>query len=114
MWLVRAVNSDYAQLHTAVIGDCLMTTSTGFTPFATLHVQVQPNPFSHQTHFVFSNTEHEQVQLTVTDLKGQVLYQSAPTRGNEILLRRDDLAAGVYFYQVKSATKINGGKLVVQ
>ncbi len=79
-----------------------------------LAVQIRPNPMGESAQFVFSGTDaNGPVLLQLFDPAGK-LVRTLETREGQLVLERDDLAAGFYFFRCQSRSGgWVGGKLVV-
>lgn len=60
---------------------------------------VGPNPFSDFTRISFENKEEEEYQLIITDMHGRKVTEMMTT-GNEFIIRRDELGAGVFIVDI--------------
>ena len=84
----------------------------GFTVSA-----AQPNPFTGQATFTYALPQAQHVTVRVYDVTGRVVatlvdaFQAASTYA--ITFDGDGLAAGMYFYQVQSATQARTGQMVL-
>lgn len=79
-------------------------------------VKVFPNPFSTQATFEIETEEYYQnLTLTVYNVMGQAVKTIQSNGENRIILDRNGLNSGVYFYQIQSEGLIlDSGKLMVQ
>lgn len=80
-------------------------------------VNVFPNPFSNQTTFEITSKEqdYKNLVLIITDLTGKVIKTIKSGEINRIYLERDDLASGIYFYQLFSEGQLlDNGKIIAQ
>lgn len=62
-------------------------------------VQIAPNPFNEQAALEISGTDIQDGQLTLLDVQGRVV-RTVTFTGNRVVLLRQGLAAGMYFYQI--------------
>lgn len=78
-----------------------------------ISVSVFPNPFSVQTTFSLSNSV-ENAHLRIYSVSGQEV-KNISFSGRQLIVDRDVLSAGIYFYQVLSEnTLLHAGKLIIQ
>ncbi len=56
---------------------------------------IGPNPFSDFTRIAFENDDDEEYRLLVSDMQGRIVLEMMTT-GNEFLIRREELGAGIY------------------
>jgi len=77
-------------------------------------IEVYPNPFSDYTDFVWDYIEGNNYQFTLLDTYGRVVHMD-DTPKDSYRFYRNDLAAGVYYYEISSDEGYSKmGKLVVQ
>lgn len=80
-------------------------------------MQNHPNPFNSSTVIRFNLDSEQQVDFALYNLKGQLVQSRTLGRlkagANEIQLSADDLASGVYFYQIKSGTQVAVKRLTI-
>lgn len=80
-----------------------------------VNVKVYPNPFSESTIIEVEGAKYDNLELNVFDVTGKVVVQKRISSANKVELLRGNLRTGVYFYQLKSATKIiSTGKIMAQ
>gem|GEM_PF-2159374 len=86
-----------------------------FSPAVTLNTACYPNPFHSEAYLTFSNPEHETFILSITDGQGRMVKPFSNTSADRIIINREDLSNGMYFYELKNAngTKYGTGKLVI-
>lgn len=76
-------------------------------------VSVHPNPISSQAIFSFKEPVYEAL-LKIYDLFGREIRR-VEFSGKQIILQREDLVSGLYFYQITSGSKsVAKGRVVVQ
>jgi hypothetical protein len=79
-----------------------------------IELSVYPNPFSAYTTFEINNDKNEKLVLILYDVQGKLNRTMNNSKGDKIILHRDNLTSGVYFYQLISNGEIRSqGKLVV-
>jgi N-acetylglucosamine-6-sulfatase len=88
------------------------STQAGVSP-----VQVFPNPFNLSTTITVNLLEYEHTQLNVFDSKGSLLGtffdKDLPPGKHSIKFSADNLASGVYFYQIRTENNVFYGKLLL-
>lgn len=78
------------------------------------NVKAYPNPFSAQTTISLSHVPSNAV-LTVYDVLGNAVRSISSISTKEVVLGKEGLSAGVYFYSVKDTTGLDvKGKVVVE
>lgn len=79
-------------------------------------VKVFPNPFSEQATFEIETEErYKNLTLTVFNVMGQAIKNISSNGDNQMILDRNGLTSGVYFYQIQSeGLVLDSGKLIVQ
>ena len=94
------------------------TPSTGIPPLpmGEAAVKVYPNPFTSQTIIEISFSEKpENTILKVFDFFGSEIINSVFGKNNKVILSRDKLNSGIYFYKVfRNETIIKTGKMIVE
>lgn len=78
-----------------------------------LNIQVYPNPFFSET-TLHSDSGLEDATLIVYNSFGQIVKQITNISGQAVVLSRDDLASGLYFFWLTDENKaVAAGKLVI-
>ena len=78
-----------------------------------MQIEVFPNPFSEQTTLRLNGLELENAQLDLFNVSGQLL--ATHTFSGQQFTLKNDLSAGLYFYQIKmDGRMIATGKLVAE
>lgn len=78
-----------------------------------LDMRMVPNPANHSTRVVLPGAEFEQVNITVTDLTGNVVWRTNSTATNSIEIPTTELAAGAYLVRVSAGQNTATRKLIV-
>ncbi len=101
-------------------GDTAVLEERGNAPAQFELGQSYPNPFNGQVVIPFALAQDEEVELAVYDALGQrvaVLVEGWRTAGpHEVrwdVRAREDLASGVYFYRLQTASGVKVGKLIL-
>lgn len=77
-------------------------------------VMVSPNPFSAQAEISFSNPLNDEFSFIMFDTKGKQVRTIEEVRTDKIILRKEGLAQGIYFYELKNRKGNSfSGKIVV-
>ena len=80
-------------------------------------VTISPNPMNHSATVVISPMPLEELTLALYDISGKIVHEQYISPGAEVVINRNDLAAGMYVYQLRTK---NGnplekmGKLMVK
>lgn len=78
-------------------------------------VNVFPNPTDSDFTFEFDDNSSEDNSIELYDSFGKLVLRKEQVSNSTITIQKDQLSAGIYFYNVKnSANQINRGKIVVQ
>ncbi|MCC7301560.1 MAG: T9SS type A sorting domain-containing protein [Bacteroidia bacterium] len=73
-----------------------------------------PNPFSDEALLEFENNESHPAHLKIYDVKGRLVRIYKSIRNDRIVIRRESLADGVYFYELHiSGEKPQTGKFIL-
>lgn len=75
-----------------------------------------PNPFSEKTNILFSTPKQANVELTVFNMLGKVVFQNkyqAKQGKNNIEFSADKLSGGLYIYSLSNGTEVRTGKMIV-
>ncbi len=82
-------------------------------PGSIVEIQAYPNPFRDMTKIEFSNPGRSEYQLAVYNMGGKKVREIRQIRDSEIILRREDLKAGFYVFELRGENTYRG-KLVVR
>lgn len=75
---------------------------SGIHSYETLPITVAPNPFSQQTTIRFDNESHDEFELNIYNLHGQLVRHTSAIQGNQAVVEKMNLAAGTYILELKS------------
>jgi hypothetical protein len=78
----------------------------------TTGVSVFPNPSDNSATVKFYNPGKEEFTLSVFDARGQLVQTINNITTNEVEIPRENLPDGLYFFQLKSKSKVLTGKLI--
>ena len=84
------------------------------TEFNRKEVLIYPNPMRSQSMVHFYNPNEETVDVHLFDVKGIMVKHISTTSDNHILFSKDDLANGLYFLQLSSASFIERIMVLIQ
>jgi hypothetical protein len=78
-------------------------------------VSLYPNPMKDVSTLKFENPNAKAHRLTVIDMQGRVAQSQEGITKEHVLIRRRDMSAGLYFYQLENDNGIVGvGKFVLE
>jgi hypothetical protein len=79
-------------------------------------VKVFPNPFSEQATFeIETEKNYQNMNLVIYNMMGQAVKTISSNGNNRMILNRDNLTSGVYFYQIQAEDLIlDSGKLMLK
>lgn len=98
-----------------IFDSCFFTTSVNEFDANEIQLTISPNPFFNQTVIRFNNPKGEKFSLRIYDVKGKEVRKINDIKSNEIILKKENLTSGVYFYKLlNSEGKSYTGKLAVQ
>jgi hypothetical protein len=75
-----------------------------------------PNPFSDKTNILFSTPKATNVELTVFNMLGKMVYQhtyQAKAGKNAVEFFADKLTGGLYIYNLSNGAEVRTGKMIV-
>lgn len=79
-----------------------------------IQCNVYPNPFSDEAVMVLQGVENQEVEMRLYDLTGRYL-RSERIRNGVGKIKRNDMSAGLYFYEIRSnGVTVGQGKLAVE
>ena len=79
-----------------------------------LSMTVFPNPFSQVAKVVFDNPQNESYSFRLMDLSGKVQQQIENITGNEILIERNALPAGLYYLELHGSSNTFRSKIMIE
>lgn len=101
----------FFQQHTLICS----TTSSETISIKKEHVLVYPNPFSEQTTFSIPYSSGDKYQFQIYDVFGNKYYPEITKNNNGFSMKRGNLFAGIYIFEIENAEKmIQRGKFVIQ
>jgi len=98
--------------------EALTVLGVGIESFGFQSFEVYPNPFSESAIFKFSLTKGQDMWLTLMDSKGRVVRSESlghlVTGVQEVILPRDGLAEGLYFFRLENQDhKGHSGRVLI-
>jgi PKD repeat protein len=91
------------------------TLSIGETPASNVSITLQPNPFNQYTNIRIEGAGNDAVELNVYDLIGNVVKSEISNNSNVIRINRDNMATGMYLYEIRQNGKLLGqGKMIAE
>jgi len=82
---------------------------------SSVNIQIQPNPFRQQARILVDGVDCNILRIQIFDLTGRVVEQFEMLGSNELMIQRNSLKAGIYFYKLWADEKaIGSGKFVIQ
>ena len=80
----------------------LCSTAVGIeTTTQSTDIKVFPNPFTNKFEIDLTK-EYKDVEITIYDVLSHIIYTNKYQSTNKITISRNNMASGVYFYQIKS------------
>ncbi|MFT5246912.1 MAG: hypothetical protein ACI9RU_000744 [Litorivivens sp.] len=110
--IVDVVNEAYHNTLNYIADECISTVGVNQMALSK-DIQVFPNPFVEQTEIQFSNLARIPFTLELTDLSGRVVRKESGIVGSTVMIDRQDLEAGTYYF-VLTGDYSYTGKLTVQ
>ncbi len=109
------VNRSYQQVTTTILGSCSSAIISNTEELLkSTPVKIQPNPFNQTTTISFANPQQENYTLLINDLSGRTLSRIENIKNESVVVNRNDLLDGIYYFQLVGEKKTLTGKLVVQ
>ena len=75
---------------------------------------VFPNPFTEQATLLFSNVGGAPFTLVIYDLLGNEVYEKGGITENKVVLDRNDLAPGLFLYELQNGQEMYCGRMIVE
>ncbi|MBS1584121.1 MAG: T9SS type A sorting domain-containing protein [Bacteroidetes bacterium] len=80
-----------------------------------INVNAYPNPFSSYTNISIDAGPHQPYTLRLYNMQGALLRELNDIKGNNIILQREDLPSGFYYYRLfEKDIPIATGKIMAQ
>jgi len=81
---------------------------------AKVELKVYPQPADVELNFRLQNNTQFTGVVSIVNISGQVIYESAANAANQLLINTKDWDAGVYFYMIETSSGIQRGKIIKQ
>lgn len=110
-------NTEYTNLATLVnsgsyISNC-STTGIEKQKNSEFEYLIYPNPFMESTTIKFNNPNNEEFTLILYNILGECV-KSIKNSSEEIVIKRENLKSGIYFFKLQSASEKMSGKIIVE
>jgi sugar lactone lactonase YvrE len=93
--------------------DCYLVMTVGFSNIDnSSYIIIYPNPATQNAVIKFDNN-NQSYSLTILNSHGQLIQTVSEIKTGSILIETQNLAAGVYYFQLQTTDKIMTGKLIV-
>lgn len=115
-YVTTAINEDYHEVVALKNDGCYTLTSINDLVLSTdlLNVNIYPHPITEQSVFSFNNYLHTDFSLYLYDFTGRLLREYPSTSGDEFIINKEELPAGMYIYKLKSGQISSQGKIIIQ
>lgn len=113
-YITSIVNEKYHEVITAKQNACVDVTSIQENMNDNINVIVRPNPFSDNATLSFNNDIKEMYTLELLDLSGNIITSYPASAGDQFIIDRNNIAAGVYVYKLTGAVTTKTGRIVIQ
>lgn len=108
-------NWDFYLIKTDSMGYILTPTDIKFIRNLVEHVKLFPNPFSQSSTLEFENNGNDIHDLFIYNLKGQLVQQYNSINGNRVVIERNKLISGIYFFRLKNSHQtLATGSLIIK
>ena len=78
-------------------------------------LRVFPNPMTDKAIIIFANPNNEIQSMILYNTKGQVVRELSSINSHQIILKRNNLEKGMYFFQLRSKNEIRAtGKVIIE
>ena len=78
-------------------------------------LKVFPNPMTDKAIIIFANPNNEIQSMILYNTKGQVVRELSSINSHQIILKRNNLEKGMYFFQLRSKNEIRAtGKVIIE
>jgi len=75
---------------------------------------VYPNPMTERSTISFKNDENNSLHIVLININGQTVFKSNSTTTDQIVIERNGLPSGLYYFQIILENKTQGtGKIVI-
>jgi len=84
----------------------------GINDNKTVQFNIYPNPLN-ESAIIELNEFHNEIELSLLNIKGQLIKQQTYLNSQSITLNRDNLKAGIYFMKIKTDNNLIGVRKLV-
>ncbi|MEC8610520.1 MAG: T9SS type A sorting domain-containing protein, partial [Bacteroidota bacterium] len=77
-------------------------------------LNIFPNPFSDETTISFSNPSRKMVHIQITDTRGKLVREYLNINSNKVTIKKEELAKGLYYVQLKLNNQLHRATIVIQ
>jgi hypothetical protein len=110
-WLTNRI----AWLDANMPGDCAVGIQENVS---VSNLKIYPNPMGTSTTFSMKLAESADISLCITDIAGKevarYLNANTPEGDSKIIVERNQMQAGIYFYQLQINSAVKSGKIIIQ
>lgn len=93
----------------------ISSTTSIFEKAEFYNLKVFPNPMTDKAVIIFANPDNEIQSLVLYNTKGQVVRELSSINSDQIIMNRNNLEKGVYFFQLRSKNEIRAtGKIIIE
>ena len=79
-----------------------------------IQLSIFPNPFNEETTISFSNPSKDRAHIQITDTKGKRVREYLNVNSNKVTIKKDELAKGLYYVQLKLNNQLHRATIIVQ
>ena len=79
--------------------------------FSQIDIQVYPNPAADMTILTFPNKNETNYKLTLFDLNGKLVKLISNIKTNMVIIEREKLKSGLYYFQLSSNNRSSPGRI---
>ena len=76
--------------------------------------QIYPHPITDKSKVEFSRLNSEEVYINILDYRGRIVRSYGKVEGNQLIVKKNGLTAGIYFIEINSNSKIRRSKIIFQ
>jgi trimeric autotransporter adhesin len=84
------------------------------TPYSVITANIYPNPVVISARVSFENPNNEAFTFNVYGMDGRLVRRIENIRNNSFDFTKDNLNTGIYIYELRSATSVSTGKVLVK
>ena len=76
--------------------------------------QIYPHPITDESKVEFSRLKSEEIYINILDYRGRIVRSYGKVEGNQLIVKKNGLTAGIYFIEINSNSKIRRSKIIFQ